>query len=85
MRSICLLDKNNPAAGQLPDMELAKNREEVLALSRGPGDCFLFLRQQDIENDFIQKVKENNPGCRYHDDGGGSGRNGASLCLAGIY
>ena len=64
MRSICLLDKNNPAAGQLPDMELAKNREEVLALSRGPGDCFLFLRQQDIENDFIQKVKENNPGCR---------------------
>ena len=64
MRSICLLDKNNPAAGQLPDMELAKNREEVLSLSRGPGDCFLFLRQQDIENDFIQKVKENNPGCR---------------------
>lgn len=42
MRSICLLDKNNPVAGQLPDMELAKNREEVLALSRGPGGLLSF-------------------------------------------
>ncbi len=42
MRRICLLDKNNPAAGQLPDMELAKNREEVLALSRAPETAFFF-------------------------------------------
>ena len=64
MRCICLLDKNNPAIRQLPDMEAVKSREEALALSRAAGDCFLFLMQSDAENDFIKQIKEENPGCR---------------------
>lgn len=64
MKNICLLKGNTSVMRRLTDMEIAKNREEALELAGSCGDCFLFLTQDDIEKEFIERMKSRNNRCR---------------------
>lgn len=64
MRSFCLINGKDSAKGLLPDMETAKSKEEIINLISACGECLLFLMQDDIEKDFIKRLKSTNKNCR---------------------